>query len=80
MGVGDAPYDSAPALKTLPRPVRAGGNPHHGRLTKETSAVVAFLLERGAAPSARANDGDTPYDLALAREEPNEEVARLLRG
>ena len=42
--------------------------------------VVALLLERGADPAARTDDGDTPYDHALDREEPNEDVERLLRG
>ena len=43
-------------------------------------AVVQLLLERGADPTARANDGATPYDTAAARDEPNEEIMRLLRG
>ena len=43
-------------------------------------AVVRLLLERGANSTVLTNNGLTPYDLAAKRDEPNEEILRLLRG
>ena len=58
-----------------------GGTPLHAAASADAeSAVIRLLLERGADPAARTHDGETPYDLAAAREEPDEEIMRLLRG
>ncbi len=50
------------------------------RISDAESAVIRLLLERGADPAARTSDGETPYDLAVRRVEPDEEILRLLRG
>ena len=49
------------------------------RISDAESAVIRLLLERGADPAARTPDGKTPYDLAVTRVEPDEEIMRLLR-
>ena len=53
---------------------------HRAAAYNPEPAVVRLLLEQGADPAARTHDGKTPYDLAAERDEPNEEVLRLLRG
>ena len=58
-----------------------GETPLHAAAAENPApAVVQLLIERGADLSARANDGATPYGLAAEREEPNEEILRLLRA
>ncbi len=58
-----------------------GGTPlHAAAVGNPEPAVVRLLMERRADPAARTHDGVTPYDFAAARDEPNEEIMRLLRG
>ena len=57
-----------------------GQTPLHNAASTGSAALVAMLLRAGADPNARANDGDTPLDLAILWNYNGRGVIRTLRA